>query len=530
MTNVTYASGTQTASIGTEHFLSSPNAVGDFQLHLDLSNMAAGDVLEVRAYKMTIASGTSRPMWFYAFYGAQPDYADIVISAWVSNALTDTNAVRFSITQTFGTGRDYDWNVLERTDAASISGTPTNFNLLAIDGSGRVDVSLIEGSDATNQIRDSILNDATRFAGANIDAAITSRPSAAANADAVWDEVLAGHLTAGSTGAALNAAGGAGDPWITPLPGAYTAGQAGYIIGNNVDATISSRSTLNGAGVQSALTSQGYTTTRAGYLDTLNGLVAAVWANVTRTLTAGTNIVLTKGVGLTGLNDVSTSDVSTAAQSALTSQGYTTTRAGYLDVLNGILAAIWANVTRTLTAGTNIVLAKGTGLTGLNDLSAAQVNTEADTALVDAGVTPARQAHLDADVSSRMATFVYTAPDNATITAINAKTTNLPASPASEGNVTAVGNAVAALNDISPSQVNAEVVDALSVDAYAEPGSIPAASTSLAAKIGFVYAFLRNKKTNNGVVKTLRNDADSGSIGTSAISDDGTTFTENEWS
>lgn len=117
----------------------------------------------------------------------------------------------------------------------------------------------------------------------------------------------------------------------------------------------------------------------------------------------------------------------------------------------------------------------------------------------------------------------------ATISAINAKTTNLPASPASEGNVTAVGNAVASLNNLSAAQVNSEVVNALSVDAYAEPGSIPAASTSLAEKIGFIYTFLRNKKTNNGVVKTLRNDADSGSIGTSAISDDGTTFTENEW-
>lgn len=56
-----------------------------------------------------------------------------------------------------------------------------------------------------------------------------------------WDVTLASHLTPGSTGAALNAAGSAGDPWQTALPGAYTAGQAGYIIGHNIDATISSR-------------------------------------------------------------------------------------------------------------------------------------------------------------------------------------------------------------------------------------------------------------------------------------------------
>jgi hypothetical protein len=46
-------------------------------------------------------------------------------------------------------------------------------------------------------------------------------------------------------------------------------------------------------------------------------------------------------------------------------------------------ADVWAVATRTLTAGTNIVLAKGTGVTGFNDLTAAQVNAEVDTALTD---------------------------------------------------------------------------------------------------------------------------------------------------
>lgn len=59
------------------------------------------------------------------------------------------------------------------------------------------------------------------------------------------------------------------------------------------------------------------------------------------------------------------------------------------------LDAVWSTATRVLTAGTNIVLAKGTGVTGFNDLSAAQVNAEADTALSDAGVTTARTGYLD---------------------------------------------------------------------------------------------------------------------------------------
>lgn len=51
-------------------------------------------------------------------------------------------------------------------------------------------------------------------------------------ADAVWDEVLASHLVAGSTGAALNGAGSAGDPWGTAIPGAYGAGSAGKLLGD----------------------------------------------------------------------------------------------------------------------------------------------------------------------------------------------------------------------------------------------------------------------------------------------------------
>lgn len=58
--------------------------------------------------------------------------------------------------------------------------------------------------------------------------------SATALAQAVWDALTADYNTAGTMGAALAAAGGAGDPWITNLPGSYVAGQAGYIVGNQV--------------------------------------------------------------------------------------------------------------------------------------------------------------------------------------------------------------------------------------------------------------------------------------------------------
>jgi hypothetical protein len=67
-------------------------------------------------------------------------------------------------------------------------------------------------------------------------------PTAAEIADAVWLEGIADHSgTTGSTAEALGAAGAAGDPWTTTLPGAYGAGSAGKIIGDNINATISSR-------------------------------------------------------------------------------------------------------------------------------------------------------------------------------------------------------------------------------------------------------------------------------------------------
>ncbi len=82
----------------------------------------------------------------------------------------------------------------------------------------------------------------------NLDAAVSSAsaPSAATVADAVWDEALSGHAIAGSAGAGLSAAGSAGDPWATLLPGSYGAGTAGKLIGDNINATISSRLATTG--------------------------------------------------------------------------------------------------------------------------------------------------------------------------------------------------------------------------------------------------------------------------------------------
>lgn len=98
---------------------------------------------------------------------------------------------------------------------------------------------------------------------------------------AVVDQTLSGHTTAGTVGGALNSASSAGDPWNTALPGAYAGGTAGSIVGTNLDATVSSRSSHTAADIWAVGTR---TLTSFGTL--VADAATAVWASVTRTMTA----------------------------------------------------------------------------------------------------------------------------------------------------------------------------------------------------------------------------------------------------
>lgn len=108
-----YASGTQTATLTTEHFLTSGSQAGVFTLHVDTVNMAAGDYLELRAYQMVLTGGSQRVAYLMTFQGVQPSDDLIKISLPLGNDLTDPFAVRFSLKQTLGAaGRAFPWKVL----------------------------------------------------------------------------------------------------------------------------------------------------------------------------------------------------------------------------------------------------------------------------------------------------------------------------------------------------------------------------------------------------------------------------------
>lgn len=88
---------------------------------------------------------------------------------------------------------------------------------------------------------------------------------------------------------------------------------------------------------------------------------------------------------------------------------------------------------------------------------------------------------------------------------------------------------VAALNNISTAQVKTQVVAALNTDTYAEPAQgTPAATTTLAAKINYLFKAWRNKTTQTASTYSLFNDDAATVDHKAAVSDDATTFTRGE--
>jgi hypothetical protein len=68
------ASGTWTSSGTTEaDFQAVSSEDGIYQLVVDLNDMVLGDVVEIRAYEMTIGGGTSRQLFCWTFENVQVD-------------------------------------------------------------------------------------------------------------------------------------------------------------------------------------------------------------------------------------------------------------------------------------------------------------------------------------------------------------------------------------------------------------------------------------------------------------------------
>lgn len=88
--------------------------------------------------------------------------------------------------------------------------------------------------------------------------------------------------------------------------------------------------------------------------------------------------------------------------------------------------------------------------------------------------------------------------------------------------------AITSRSTVTTAQVNAEVVDVLTVDTLAELAqAVPAATPTFATAIMLVYMSLRNKLTQTATLLGIHNDAGT-RICKATTSDDGATFTREE--
>jgi len=334
----------------------------------------------------TIAAGTHNPQSgdAYARLGAP---AGASVSADVAAVKSDTAAILVDTGTTLqgeldGIQADTE-DIQSRIPAALVSGridasvgamasnviTATAINTGAITAAkfaaGAIDASAVAdgaidaatfavGAIDATAIADGAIDAATFAAGAITASAIAADAIGASElaatataeiADAVWDELVSGHAIEGSAGAALSAAGGSGDPWSTVLPGAYGAGTAGKIIGDNLNAPVATVDTVvdglatelakvpksDGAAswnatalaaIQSEATDalNAYDPPTKAEMDTGHSSLATAAALATVDTVADAILVDTGTdlpAAITALNDVSTAEVQTACDAAL---------------------------------------------------------------------------------------------------------------------------------------------------------------------------------------------------------------------
>jgi hypothetical protein len=256
---------------------------------------------------------------------------------------------------------------------------------------------------------------------------------------------------------------------------------------------------------------------------------------------AGTNNVIPTVTTVTNLTNAPTSGDLTATMkasvrteaTAATPSVTVSDKTGF-SLSNAGIQAIWDALTSALTTVGSIgkLLADNINATisSRSSHTAANVRTEMDsnsTQLAKLG-TPAG-ASMSADIAAVKSDTAAILADTGTDGVVVASGSKTGYSLAADQSAVTVGT-VNDLGTTARGRVNAEVLDVLNVDTFAEPSAVPAATSTLVAKIQWMFALARNKLTQNATTQTLRNDADSASIGTSTVSDDGTTMTRGEWS
>jgi hypothetical protein len=265
-----------------------------------------------------------------------------------------------------------------------------------------------------------------------------------AAADQVWEETLTDHSgTAGSTAAALNAAGSAGDPWATALPGAYGAGTAGRMLGRSLpDIVAGSAGGLVIAGSNAATTFAGLTT----------GALACTTITASGAVAFQSTFAVTTSTALAALSCTTlTASGAVALQSTVTVTGATT--------FTGAITA--TNASNNLRLGTFTV-----------DTNAMAWNASWD-AEIESEATDALNAY-DSPTNAEMEARTIAAASYATASALSSLVTTV--------GVAGAGLTAVPWNASWDAEVQSEVQDALDgtiADSIPADGTRPSVSSGI---------------------------------------------------
>ena len=100
------ASGTQSATVGTEHDLATTiTTAGAYVLVVDANALAAGESVTIRGYEKVLSGGTQRKMWQYSV--AWPVTVPIVQSPAFNLEIEG----KVTLQQDGGSSRSFPWSL-----------------------------------------------------------------------------------------------------------------------------------------------------------------------------------------------------------------------------------------------------------------------------------------------------------------------------------------------------------------------------------------------------------------------------------
>lgn len=101
------SSGTQTATVTTEHTLATITTDKPFQLIVDIDALAAGEYVEIKVKRKVLSGGTTRTFAGGIYSWLDADVGPIVITP----PILSTEEYVVTLKQLNGTGRAFPWAV-----------------------------------------------------------------------------------------------------------------------------------------------------------------------------------------------------------------------------------------------------------------------------------------------------------------------------------------------------------------------------------------------------------------------------------